>query len=234
MNEDSENSQLGRVPHHQPFSAKGDWENAFVKESSGGVPQEPMLETYQQVESKWHKHSSHHHSSHSLISPSESAPVQGSQFLQESGGNIQPVEAIESSIFDYCQASEVESDTETLHKSADEADGRSSNWACSPQAEETLLAEFENLAILSGPQTSSASQSVPEGASSGETVENQSSTGDSGIDSPRTGVSLTSNNSVILEGLKRQSFLQDLEKLHSKSSMRSQNSLLQLTPVMNV
>ncbi|KAJ8402809.1 hypothetical protein AAFF_G00364810 [Aldrovandia affinis] len=235
MNESSEVCQSGRIPYQQSFSAEGNWDSTFIVESSGGVHQEPMLGTFQQVESRWHELSSQHHSSQSLISPSEGVPRQGSQFLQEPGGEAEPVEAVESSIFDYCQASEVESDTETLHKSADEADSKSSSWVCSPHTEESLLTQFENLETLSSPHTSSVSQSVPEGASAGETVENHSSTGDSGIDSPRTGVSLTSSNSVILVGIKRQSFLQDLEKLQSKGNgIRSQNSLLQLTPVMNI
>lgn len=92
-------------------------------------------------------------------------------------------ELAESSIFDYCQTSEVESDAETVRKSADE--GESPQWpaeevpggdldaACVPQV---------HAAALSGP-----SQARKEDGSGGTTEvgENQSITGDSGIDSPR-------------------------------------------------
>ncbi|XP_036402798.1 storkhead-box protein 1 [Megalops cyprinoides] len=243
LNEDStadssEASKIGRVHHDGSLSGEGDWDSTLVEESFTGVHQEPMLGTYQPAESRWQGPNSQHHSSKSLISQSEIVTRWGSQFMHESPQepdlDARPTEALESSIFDYCQASEVESDTETLHKSADEGDGKSTHWVCSPNVEESLLESFGNLEDLSSPHT--PSQNAPEGTSTGETVENHSSTGDSGIDSPRTRVSLTSSSSVILEGLKRRSFLQDLEKLHSKSNgMRpQQSSLLQLTPVMNM
>ncbi|XP_047459953.1 storkhead-box protein 1 isoform X2 [Mugil cephalus] len=118
---------------------------------------------------------------------SESSPRRGTLFQGERlrEANLD-CEVADSSIFDYCQASEIDSDTETVRKSADEGDGESAHWAA--EAEEARGEEFDGKSV---PQTHRAVLSMPSGgrgAETGETVEigeNQSITGDSGIDSPR-------------------------------------------------
>ncbi|KAM4729317.1 storkhead-box protein 1 [Anableps anableps] len=178
---------------------------------------------------------SHHQKTRSSGTFCEPSPVRGPLIQREKGcGSIldascsDPCKGADSSIFDYSQAGELESDSETVRKSADEGDSKSAHWAVDVQQD-----GFDENNV---PQTHKAIQSTSIGTRRAEEmVENQSITGDSGIDSPRTRVSLASSNTVILEGLKRRGFLQNLEKLHSKSStIRPQNSLLQLTPVMNV
>lgn len=179
---------------------------------------------------------------HSEPNPRQGALlIQGERRTEASLGLDCPEssEVADSSIFDYCQTSEVESDTETIRKSTDECDSESARWA--GEVEEAREEDFETLGEGGIPQPHRAGLNLASGARAaevGEPVEmgeNQSITGDSGIDSPRTRVSLASSNTVILEGLKRRGFLQNLEKLHTKSSaIRPQSSLLQLTPVMNV
>lgn len=91
-------------------------------------------------------------------------------------------ELADSSIFDYCQTSEVESDAETVRKSADEDEsphwlagevrGGDFNAVCIPQM---------HTAALSGPSEARREET----GGTAEVGENQSITGDSGIDSPR-------------------------------------------------
>ncbi|KAM9559691.1 storkhead-box protein 1-like isoform 1-T1 [Salvelinus alpinus] len=241
------------LPHcPNPHSIQGDWNSTFPEEHSSTIHQDPPLSPHspqRQEEERWLRvsgstlnHRSHTSpGTHSDPIPRRRAPIPGERRQDASHSlealeGLEPPEAADSSIFDYCQTSEVDSDAETLHKSADEGDRESSHWGCGVEEEK---GGFETLGERGGPQTSSASLGMPSGAGRGEIMgeagESQSNTGDSGIDSPRTRVSLATNNTGILEGLNRRGFLQNLEKLHSKSSaMRPQSSLLQLTPVMNV
>ncbi|KAF7644528.1 hypothetical protein LDENG_00220550 [Lucifuga dentata] len=135
----------------------------------------------------------HHQRTRSLGDQSEPSLrpgtlIQGERRL-EAGLSVDcadPPEVVDSSIFDYCQASEVESDTETVLKSTDEADGESAHWAC--EVEEVREEGYETLGERGFPPTHRAGLSVPSGtrvAEIGEIGENQSITGDSGIDSPR-------------------------------------------------
>lgn len=95
-------------------------------------------------------------------------------------------EVADCSIFDYCQTSEIDSDTDTVRKSVDEAGSESAHWAA--EAEKEQEDEFDGSCI---PLSHSAVLSMPREArrsETGEAVEigeNQSITGDSGIDSPR-------------------------------------------------
>ncbi|XP_039994250.1 storkhead-box protein 1 [Xiphias gladius] len=224
---------------HQPQDSR----DSTLKESIPSATQkEASLNPNRPGETSWRLHH-HHQSTRSSGAQSVSSPRQGTLIHVERRNEVnldldcpEPSEVADSSIFDYCQTSEIESDTETIRKSADEGDGESAHWAA--EVEEVQEDEFNEICV---PQTHRAVLGMPSGvggAEIGEAAEmgeNQSLTGDSGIDSPRTRVSLASSNTVILEGLKRRGFLQNLEKLHSKSStIRPQSSLLQLTPVMNV
>lgn len=92
-----------------------------------------------------------------------------------------PCEDADGSIFDYCRASEVESDSETVRKSADEGDGESAHWAA--DMEEVRAKELDEKVI---PRDHKPVQKMTgEVRKTVEVVENQSITGDSGIDSPR-------------------------------------------------
>ncbi|KAL6487323.1 hypothetical protein MHYP_G00039490 [Metynnis hypsauchen] len=226
----------GTARCREPVCLVGDWDSTFIDR----VPllhQDPIRATQRQHEYRWQATDCQPALSHL---PTDIIPNLKAQCLEErlhepSPGHSEPIEALDSSIFDYCQTSERDSDTETVLKSADEVDAQSSHWTCHPQGKDYKQSQFEAPEDAGDLQCASISHGDPSGACIVETAEHQSNTADSGIDSPRTRMSLTSRNSLILKGLKQRSFLQNLEKLHSKSNgIHPQSSLLQLTPVMNV
>uniref|UniRef100_A0A4X2LDS1 Winged helix Storkhead-box1 domain-containing protein n=2 Tax=Vombatus ursinus TaxID=29139 RepID=A0A4X2LDS1_VOMUR len=146
-------------------------------------------------------------------------------------------ELVDGSIFDYYNASEADSEAETLQNSARETGETAACWGLGPQGEEVRKHFRQTPEPFSASRMPSLAQRVQQQEQNhSEGTENHSLTGDSGIDSPRT-QSLASNNSVILEGLKRRrSFLQSFEGINNtrNGQMLTSNSLLQLTPVINV
>ncbi|EMP40573.1 Storkhead-box protein 1 [Chelonia mydas] len=140
-------------------------------------------------------------------------------------------------IFDFCKANDGDSDAETLPNTPNEMREKSACSTLGLQTMEMRKKIGKKQQLFYSTHATVSGLNVQKEPSNLEGTENQSITGDSGIDSPRT-QSLTSNNSAILDGLKRRrSFLQNFEgKNNSARSgrMLTQNTLLQLTPVMNV
>ncbi|XP_043842109.1 storkhead-box protein 1 [Dromiciops gliroides] len=145
-------------------------------------------------------------------------------------------ELVDCSIFDYYNTSEADSEAETLQNSAGEVGEKSAGWGLGAQGEEMRTHFRQKPELFGDSRMPGLAQRAQPEQNHLEGTENHSLTGDSGIDSPRA-QSLASNNSAILEGLKRrQSFLQNLEGINSmrNGQMLTSNSLLQLTPVINV
>ncbi|XP_075467035.1 storkhead-box protein 1 [Ascaphus truei] len=144
-------------------------------------------------------------------------------------------EIVDGSIFDYCNSSDGNSVAETLqmlvHKN-DEQHVRNMG-----QQSEEMRTCYEHKLKLFSSHDRGLSKSNPLETSHSEKNENHSTTGDSGIESPRTQISLASSNSVILDKMKRRSFLQTLESTsrHTKNeALLTAHSIMQLTPSMNV
>lgn len=94
-----------------------------------------------------------------------------------------PSDVADESIFDYCQTSEVDSDADTIRKSADEGDSASVQWAA--EAEKEQGDEFDGTCAPRSQRERTPGKPAGGLRSEAGETENQSITGDSGIDSPR-------------------------------------------------
>ncbi|XP_044798125.1 storkhead-box protein 1 isoform X4 [Bubalus bubalis] len=146
---------------------------------------------------------------------------------------VQASAADDGSIFGYYSTGKATAEAEALQGSVGDTGKKPGSWSQSAQSQEMRKQFTHKLELFSTSHMSALAQDVQSERSHLEGAENQSLTGDSGIDSPRT-QSLASNNSVILDGLKRrQNLLQNFEGTKSSQTLTS-SSLLQLTPVINV
>ncbi|KAK2852761.1 hypothetical protein Q7C36_007962 [Tachysurus vachellii] len=216
----------------EPVCFDGNWDSSFIEKNILTLCQDTRRVPQRQHEYRWPQ--TEHKPGLSHL-PADCVPGEKPHHLDEkmnkpSPGHPDPTDTLDISIFDYSQMSDRGSDTETVLKSADDDDDQASHWICHSQDyNQNQPVNADNI------QPASLNHCDRTGACPGEITENQSNTADSGIDSPRTRMSLISPNSVILKGLKRRTFLQNIEKLHSNTNgIHPQSSLLQLTPVMNV
>ncbi|XP_036294178.1 storkhead-box protein 1 isoform X1 [Pipistrellus kuhlii] len=145
---------------------------------------------------------------------------------------VQASTSAERSIFDYYSSRKASAEAETPQDCVDTGK-KAACWSQSAQNQEMRKQFTQKLELLNTTHMPVMAQDIQHEHRHLEGTENQSMAGDSGIDSPRT-QSLASNNSVILDGLKRrQNFLQNFEGTKSSQTLTS-NPLLQLTPVINV
>uniref|UniRef100_A0A8D2IW61 Storkhead box 1 n=2 Tax=Varanus komodoensis TaxID=61221 RepID=A0A8D2IW61_VARKO len=150
--------------------------------------------------------------------------------------NRQISNTAETNVFDFCDVRQTE--TRIWQNSVNEAGGKLASLALSPKDWEikTDLMEKQQ-AFDDTNDVPVLDQKVQQEQNHLEGTGGHSITGDSGIDSPRT-QSMASANSAIMDGLKkRRSFLMNLEgieKTLQSGKNLTRNSLLQLTPVMNV
>ncbi|KAM3913001.1 storkhead-box protein 1 [Leptodactylus fuscus] len=137
---------------------------------------------------------------------------------------IQP-ELCEGSIFDYCNSSDCNSMAETVQTSIKGSDEKQVKNLGEQSGEGRTY--YERTLKLFNTKTNPLEVNQNE---------NHSTTGDSGIESPRTRISLASNNSVIFEKLKKRTFLQNLEVSvgNKNEGLLASSSIMQLTPAMNV
>ncbi|XP_008830865.1 storkhead-box protein 1 [Nannospalax galili] len=135
------------------------------------------------------------------------------------------------SLCDSFSEKKTNSEAELLQDSVGDPGKKSITWRESPPNQEMRKHFINKMELFNTSHMPVLAQELQREHSLLEGTENHSMAGDSGIDSPRT-QSLASNNTAILDGLKRrQIFLQNFEG--TKNSQTSK-SLLQITPVINV
>ncbi|XP_055969457.1 storkhead-box protein 1 [Sorex fumeus] len=135
----------------------------------------------------------------------------------------------DGNIFDCYSKRKTSSEDETLQDTM----GDVASWSPSLHNQDMKKQPTQKSELFSTSHMPVLAQNIQREHSHLEGTESHSMAGDSGIDSPRT-QSLASNNSVILDGLKRrQNFLQKFEGTKTSQTL-TPNSLLQLTPVINV
>ncbi|XP_062927569.1 storkhead-box protein 1 isoform X1 [Mobula hypostoma] len=259
--DDDEITQLSSPPLALSFVSQTDWQQPDLEGSSAGLSSEDwaltriLLDEPQTANSKFctQQPTGWLEGSNGSLGPSkpwsENEPYAqmhnhrltsqlGYDHLEEAehpGGH----RGLTSSVFNYCDAAGADSEPETLPNPPREGDGNPDGhklWAVHRGIKTQLRAVDPDVEFVPHSHNVALSQTSQEEHSHLEMLENKSITGDSGIDSPRTRVSLASNNSIVLSNLKRQSLMLNFGTLSNsgRSGVLSQHPLLQLTPVMNV
>ncbi|XP_050815282.1 storkhead-box protein 1 isoform X2 [Gopherus flavomarginatus] len=126
-------------------------------------------------------------------------------------------------ILDFCKTNKGDSDAETLPNTPNEMREKLACWTLGLQTMEMRKKNGKKQQLFSSTHTTISGTNVQKELNNVEVTENQSITGDSGIDSPRL--------------KRRRSFLQNFEGINNSARsgrMLTENTLLQLTPVMNV
>lgn len=166
----------------EPVCFDGNWDSSFIEENILTLHQDTKRGPQRQHEYRWPQTEHKPSLSHLLAdgSPGVNPQHVDEKLNKPNPGHSDPTDTLDISIFDYSQTSERGSDAETVLKSAEDDDDRTSHWICHSQDyNKNQSVEADNL------QPTSLSHCDRTGACPGETAENQSNPADSGIDSPR-------------------------------------------------
>lgn len=182
----SEATHTSMIQYCQPQFGSANWINSL---DASRFYKEPLRVTLRQEDSGWNGPTAQPPPNESPISLRGTIFRDGSPHLDEHLHKIisvdkEPTQAFDSSIFDYCQTSEMDSDAETLQKSSDETE----NLSTHPDGDSQQENCHQNLFDTREPGihiSSTENHCSPNGPHSGEMTESRSNTGDSGIDCPR-------------------------------------------------